>query len=86
MGKWWRPRREEPHATPPAPPPPAESEISLPDPEEARETLAQSRENKRRTDELVKEIREVLDSIRAAREDNHFSDALTSLIWGGRGE
>jgi len=48
--------------------------------------LAQSRENKRRTDELVTEIREVLDSIRAAREDNHFSDALTSLIWGGREE
>lgn len=84
MRKWWRPKREEPEEAPLAPPPPAETEISLPDPQEAREALAESRANKRRTEELGEEVREMLAFMRQAREDNHFAEGLVEMIKRGR--
>lgn len=84
MRKWWRSRREEPAQKPPAPPPPSETEISLPDPDEAREALAHSKETKRRADELSAEIKEMLRLIRAAREENNFAEGIVEMIKRGR--
>lgn len=84
MRNWWKSRKEEPEKTPPVAPPPAEPEISLPDPQEARKALAQSKANKRRTDELAREVHEMLDFMRQAREENHFAEGLTEMIRKGR--
>lgn len=84
MRKWWGTSREEPDKQPPDAPPPAETEISLPDPEEAREALTHSVENKRRTDELAEEVKEMLAFIRSAREDDNFAEGIVEMIKRGR--
>lgn len=84
MRKWWRSSQEEPGKKPPAAPPPSKDEVSLPDPQEAREALAESREAKRRTDELSHEVKEMLAFIRAAREENNFAEGIVELIKRGR--
>lgn len=84
MPRWWKPKREQPDSTSPVAPPPAETEISLPDPEEAREALAESRANKKRTEELGEEVREMLAFMKQAREDNHFAEGLIEMIQRGR--
>lgn len=84
MRKWWRTKREEPTESPPVAPPPAHSEISLPDPEEAREALAESKANRKRTEELGEEVREMLAFMRQAREENHFAEGLVEMIKRGR--
>lgn len=84
MRKWWRSSQEEPEKKPPAVPPPPDPEISLPDPKEAREALAESRENKRRTEELSHEVKEMLAFIRAAREENNFAEGIVEMIKRGR--
>ena len=84
MRKWWRSSQEERKTSPPATPPPPPPEISLPDPDEAREALAESRENKRRADELGQEVKEMLAFIRAAREENNFAEGIVEMIRKGR--
>lgn len=84
MRKWWGSRKEEPVQTPPVAPPPAESEISLPDPEGAREALAESKVNRRRTEELAREVHEMIDFMSQARETNHFAEGLNEIIRKGR--
>lgn len=83
MSRWWKSRKEEPDTTPPVTPP-AEPEISLPDPQEAREALAKSQVNRRRTDELAREVHEMLDYMRQARNENHFAEGLIEIIQRGR--
>lgn len=85
MRKWWRSQQEETKdENPPAESPPPTDETSLPDPHEAREALAESRENKRRTEELGEEVKEMLAFMRAAREKNHFAEGLVEMIVRGR--
>jgi hypothetical protein len=85
MVKWWRRmKREEPESRSSEAPPTTESEISLPDLQEAREALAESRVNKKRTEELGKEVHEMLAFMRQAREDNHFAEGLIEMIQRGR--
>lgn len=83
MRKWWRSHKEE-ERKPSSPPPPPETEIDLPDLQEAREALAESRENTRRTEELGQEVKEMLAFMRAAREQNHFAEGLVEMIRKGR--
>lgn len=83
MPKWRRnPQGESKDA--PVPPPFASTETSLPDPQEAREALAQSQENKRRTEEFSEEVKEILRFIRAAREENNFAEGIVEMIKKGR--
>lgn len=85
MAKWWRrQKREDSESRPPEAPPTTEPEISLPDPQEARKALAESRVNKKRTEELGKEVHEMLAFMRQAREDNHFAEGLIEMIQRGR--
>lgn len=85
MPKWWRTQKEEPRCeSPPEPPPPAQSPVVLPDAREARQALSESIESKRRTDELVTEVKEMLKFIKAGREENNFAPAIVELIKRGR--
>lgn len=83
MRKWWRSPKQEERKPPPVPPP-AESEIDLPDLAEAREALAESKKNTRRTEELGEEVKEMLAYLRDAREENHFAEGIVAMIRKGR--
>ena len=84
MRKWWRPRPEEGQQPPISPSPSPEPDVTLPDPAEAREALERSREVKKRTDQLNQAVREMLNEMRAAREENHFTQGIVEMIKKGR--
>jgi hypothetical protein len=80
--RWWWPREDEQKPSPPPPPP--EPEISLPDPDEARKALAESKENARRLDEFAGEVKEMLAAMKSAREENNFAEGIVEMIRRGR--
>lgn len=88
MPKWWRSSKRGPETRKPlatsSPPPPAESAVQLPDPKEAQQALAHARESKRRTDDLGREVREMVAFLRAAREENNFAEGIVELIREGK--
>lgn len=84
MSRKWRFRWRDEDPTPPPEMPPAQTEVSLPDPEEARQALAQSQEGKQTADLLGREVREALSGMREARERNHFAEAILAIIREGR--
>lgn len=81
MRKWWHRSGDR---SPPPPPPAPEPEISLPDPDEARQALARSREAQRSTEQLAGEAREIIRSMRKAREENNFAEGIVQLIREGK--
>jgi hypothetical protein len=82
--RWRHTSKEDVEREPPVPPSPPDEEISLPDPREAREALTHSLESKRKSDELSRDVREMLRHIRAAREENNFAEGIVQMIKEGR--
>lgn len=83
MPKWWPFKRGETDSVSPAQPP-HEAETSLPDPADAREALAEAQEGTKRTEDLGREVREMLAVIRSAREENNFAEGIVEMIRKGR--
>lgn len=81
--RWWH-NREDVERVPPVPPSPPGQEISLPNPEEAREALTNAIESRRKVSELSIEIHELLAYIRAGREENNFAEGIVRMIKEGR--
>ena len=83
MWKWWRsdPGREPDGSLTPPPP---DSPVELPDPDEAREALLKAKAARRAVERLAHELGEMTHEIRAAREDNHFAEAIVDLIKAGK--
>jgi hypothetical protein len=46
--------------------------------------LANSKESKRRTDELAGEVQEMIRVMRSAREENNFAEGIVQLIREGK--
>lgn len=64
--------------------PPAKTEVSLPDPDDARQALAESEEGKRTAEQLRVEMRQTLVNMKRARERNHFAEAILEIIREGK--
>lgn len=84
MSKRWHFRWGQKDDRPRQDMPPAQTEVSLPDPAEARQALADSEEGQRRVDQLRREMARTLSGMREARERNHFAEAIIDLIKEGR--
>lgn len=82
--RWGHGRGADEHPPPAAPSPPEVSEVVLPDPDEAREALAETRKMKKRNEDLSRDVRAWLDYLRNAREENEFAKGIVEMIREGR--
>lgn len=87
MRKWWRGTRKEDVSDVPASPSPCgqvpQEKVAV-EKAEARAAIKRSLEDQRRTGELSDELHEVIDFLKAAREEDDFPRGIVEMIREGR--